>query len=77
MKTKQAVVLFLTTLTVSLPGADSTVRLRFPVTGFSIAPLEVAPGDKPSEALIMFLPANGNFAGNVNVQIQPYSGTIE
>ena len=77
MKTKQTAILFLTTIALSMSAADSTVRLRFPVTGFSIAPLEVAPGDKTCQALVMFLPATGDFAGNVNVQIQPYSGTIE
>lgn len=77
MKTKQTAILFLTTIALSMSAADSTVRLRFPVTGFSIAPLEVSPGDKTCQALVMFLPATGDFAGNVNVQIQPYSGTLE
>jgi len=77
MKTKQAVILFLTMLALPLAAAQSTNLLRFPVSGFSIAPLEVLPGDITRQALIMFLPPNGNFSGNVNVQVQPYSGTIQ
>jgi len=77
MKTRQTIILLLVTLAFSLPAADSTNRLYFPVSGFSIAPLEASPGEKTSQALMMFLPASGDFAGNVNVQIQPYSGTIE
>ena len=76
MKAKQTVILFLATLALSLSAADSTNRLSFPVAGFSITPLEVPPGKTICQPLIMSLPATGNFAGNVNVQIQPYSGTI-
>jgi len=76
MKAKQTVILFLATLALSLSAADSTNRLSFPVAGFSITPLEVPPGKSICQPLIMSLPATGNFAGNVNVQIQPYSGTI-
>jgi hypothetical protein len=39
--------------------------------------LEVRPGETTCQALAMFLPASANFAANVNVQIQPYSGTID
>jgi len=31
----------------------------------------------PQQALMMFLPVTDGFAANVNVQIQPYAGTIE
>jgi hypothetical protein len=77
MKTMQSLVLFLAMLAFSLPAADSTNRLHFPVTGFSIAPLEGVAGETTRQVLMMFLPPNGNFAGNVNVQIQPYNGTID
>lgn len=77
MKTKSIAILFLMTLALSLPAVDSTNRLYFPVTGFSIAPLETPPGEHTCQALMMFLPATGNFAGNVNVQVQPYRGTFE
>ncbi len=77
MKRKQSAILFLFTVALSLPAADSTNRLCFPAAGFSIAPLEVSAGEDRRQALMMFLPATGYFAGNVNVQIQPYSGPIE
>jgi hypothetical protein len=74
---KTIVTLFLAMLALPLQAADSTNRLHFPVSGFSIAPLEVPPGTITRQALMMYLPPNGNFAANVNVQVQPYSGTIE
>jgi hypothetical protein len=61
----------------SVSAADSTNRLHFPVSGFTIAPLEAPPGDSTQQALMMFLPVSDGFAANVNVQIQPYTGTIE
>jgi hypothetical protein len=77
MKTTLSVILFLAMPALSLPAADSTNRLHFPVTGFSIAPLEAVPGETSRQVLMMFLPLNGTLAGNVNVQVQPYNGTIE
>jgi hypothetical protein len=64
-------------LTFLADAADSTNRLHFPASGFSISPLDVAPGEGTYQTLMMFLPASGRFAANVNVQIQPYEGTIE
>src|SRR5258706_6400943 len=58
-------------------AAESTNRLHFPVAGFTIAPLEAPPGESPQQALMMFLPAADGFAANVNVQIQPYNGSID
>ena len=77
MKLKPIVTLFLATLALSLSAADSPNRLRFPVAGFSIAPLEAPPGALTCQALMMFLPAPGDLAASVNVQIQPYTGTID
>jgi hypothetical protein len=57
--------------------ADSTNRLHFPVAGFTIEPLEAPPGESPQEVLLMLLPPTEGFAANVNVQIQPYAGTVE
>ena len=56
MKTKQSVILLLAMLAFSLPAADSTNRLHFPVSGFSIAALEAPPREAPRQALVMFLP---------------------
>jgi hypothetical protein len=64
-------------LTVAADDRDSTNRLHFPVSGFSVAPLEVPAGESTQQSLMMFLPATDGFAPNVNVQIQPYPGTID
>jgi hypothetical protein len=76
MKAKLPAIMLLA-VTLSLGAAESTNRLRFPVAGFSIAPLEAPPGHVTQQALMMWLPLNEVFTANVNVQIQPYSGTIE
>lgn len=54
-----------------------TNRLHFPITGFSIAPLEAPLGQSPHQALMMLLPQTDGFSASVNVQIQPYTGTID
>jgi len=69
--------LTLASLTTKTDAAESTNRLLFPVTGFSIQPLETAVGKVPQLALFMALPVSDGFAANVNVQIQPYSGTLD
>lgn len=61
---------------VTASTADITNRVQFPMAGYSIAPLDASPGSVPSQSLMMFLPASGAFAPNVNVQVQPYSGSI-
>ncbi len=58
------------------PASDSSARLRFKTAGFSIQPLAAPPGARTYQVLAMFLPPTGGFLPNVNVQIQPYSGTI-
>jgi hypothetical protein len=50
-------------------AAAASERLTLPGTGFSVVPLEGC------RALIMSLAPSGGFAPNVNVQVQPYSGT--
>ena len=52
-------------------------RLQFPVNGFSIAPLEGTSDAGPYQGVIMMLPPSEGFAPNVNVQIQPYQGTLK
>jgi hypothetical protein len=56
---------------------QSAKPLHFPGAGFSIAPLDSAPGDAMIQPLIMCLPAREGFAANVNVQIQPYKGKLD
>ncbi len=64
-------------LMASASNAESTNRLLFPAAGFTIAPLDAPPGESIQQPLMMFLPASDGFAANVNVQIQPYTGSIE
>ncbi len=58
-------------------AADPEGRLQFRACGFSIAPLEATPGKVAFQPLMMFLPSSQGFSPNVNVQVQPYQGTME
>jgi len=52
--------------------------IDLPLYGFQIDALEAAPdASAPATALEMFLPPTESFAPNINVQIQPYTGTIK
>lgn len=66
--------IFLAVLTIH---GQPTNRLHFPTTAFSIAPLEAPLGESAQQVLMMFLPVTDGFSANVNVQIQPYDGTID
>jgi hypothetical protein len=54
-------------------------RLVFENYGFSIEKLEVSEKEMPDnfQTLIMFLPADNNFAPNVNIQVQKYKENID
>ena len=52
-------------------------RLHFKSAGFSIRALESRPGNVPYQALVMFLPPSEGFPPNVNVQIQPWTRTLD
>ena len=58
-------------------GAETTNRLHFASSGFSIAPLEAPRGQVAQQVIMMFLPTVGEFTPNVNVQIQPYDGSLD
>lgn len=60
-----------------MASAGSTNRITFAESGFSIAPLDAPPGRSPQQVLMMLLPATNGFAPNVNVQLQPYAGTLD
>lgn len=64
-------------LFVAPDAADSSNRLSFPLSEFSITPLEAAPGQTPWTPLIMSLPPVDGFSANVNVQVQPFAGTLD
>ena len=57
--------------------AETTNRLHFATSGFSIAPLEAPKGQLTQQVLMMFLPTGGDFTPNVNVQVQPYEGSLD
>lgn len=59
-----------------LPGArGGTVDL--PGYGFEIEALDAQAGKEPITALMMFLPATDGFGPNINVNIQPYNGSVK
>lgn len=51
--------------------------LTFPDSAFSIDSLDATPTLAGGSPLTMRLPAQNGFAPNVNVQIQPYPGTLK
>jgi hypothetical protein len=70
-----AAVAFLS-LAMFLPARAATIDL--PLYGFQIDALDATPSTStPTTVLEMFLPATESFAPNINVQIQPYTGTIK
>ena len=50
--------------------------LVFDAAGFSIKALDAPPGVSGGQPLQMLLPASNGFSANVNIQIQPYTGTL-
>ena len=56
-------------------AAERPDKLIFKNQGFAIAALDEIQ-EPPCQSLMMFLPASGGFAPNVNVQIQAFGGTI-
>ena len=77
MKFLRSCLFLLTSLPLCVLAADSNNRLHFPTAKFSIAPLDSSPGPASHAIMMMTLLPTNNFAGNVNVQIQPYKGTID
>jgi hypothetical protein len=56
----------------------TAATIDLPQYGFTIEALDAVPSTTaPTAALMMFLPAEGGFAPNINVNIQPYAGTME
>lgn len=66
----------LTLLVLPFLAANAQSRLHFPDNGFSITALEQASDDVGSQPVTMYLPTTEEFAPSVNVQIQPYDGTL-
>lgn len=63
-------------LLVFLSTSVCAKELVFEQAGFRIQSFDASPTDLPSQALVMSLPPEQGFSANVNVQIQPYEGSI-
>lgn len=61
----------------SLSGISHAATIDLPVYGFELDALEAPVGQTPTSAVITFLPVSDGFAPNINVQIQPYPGSIK
>ena len=60
-----------------IPASNAKeARLHFKENGFSIAPLEGKTDTEIYQSLMMFLPPSEGFAPNVNVEVQPYKGSM-
>ena len=74
--TKAVIVAVLFSLAISSRSGAATIDL--PLYGFQIDALDAAPAaSSPTTVIQTFLPATDGFAPNINVQIQPYTGTIK
>jgi hypothetical protein len=73
--TKALAVAALFSLAISSRLGAASIEL--PLYGFQIDALDAAPDDSsPTTVIQTFLPATDGFAPNINVQIQPYTGTM-
>jgi hypothetical protein len=74
--TKAVIVAVLFSLAISSRSGAATIDL--PLYGFQIDALDAAPdASSPTTIIQTFLPPTEDFAPNINVQIQPYTGTIK
>jgi hypothetical protein len=66
----------LVALAICSPSGAATIEL--PLYGFQMDALDAAPdASSPTTVIQTFLPATDGFAPNINVQIQPYTGTMQ
>jgi hypothetical protein len=73
---KALVLTTLFSLPISSQAGAATIEL--PLYGFQMDALDAAPdSSSPTTVIQTFLPATDGFAPNINVQIQPYTGTIK
>lgn len=71
------VVTCLSALALSLSTAwDEPARLEFKTHGFSIEALEES-SELPMQVVLMTLPRMDGFTPNINVQVQPYPGSVD
>jgi hypothetical protein len=67
----------LLSLTFSMFSYGESNQVSFNQAGFSINALDSPPSQAGSQPLTMMLAVTNGFSANVNVQIQPYQGTLE
>ncbi len=72
MKNKSLLTLLLFILSTNIYAGT----LVFDEAGFSIKALDAPPEVAGGQPLQMLLPPNNGFSANVNIQIQPYNGTL-
>src|ERR1700749_3012797 len=74
--TTKALIAALFSLAISSRSGAATIEL--PLYGFQIDALDAAPdASSPTTAIQTFLPSTDGFAPTINVQVQPYTGTIK
>src|ERR1700751_463675 len=74
--TKALGVATLFSLAISSQAGAATIEL--PLYGFQMDALDAAPdSSSPTTVIQTFLPASDGFAPNINVQMQPYTGTMK
>ena len=65
-------------LSLAISSRSGAAAIELPLYGFQIDALDAAPdASSPTTVIQTFLPATDGFAPNINVQIQPYTGTIK
>ena len=64
-------------VTFSLQAYAGSSSATFNQAGFSINVIDSEASNAGSQALMMMMPALNGFSANVNVQIQPYPGSLE
>jgi predicted phage tail protein len=65
-------------LLLAICSQSRAATIELPLYGFQIDALDAAPdASRPTTVIQTFLPATEGFAPNINVQIQPYTGTIK
>ena len=74
---RRALLLIPLAFLLGLDSPRSPDLFHFKQTGFSIAPLQGKPGADNYPALTMLLPVTDSYSANVNVNIQPYTGSLD
>ena len=77
MKIATTLIGVVTTISMATFSDLKATTIDLPLYGFQIDSLDAKVDSSPAKALIMFLPETDGFQPNINVLIQPFSGTIK